>query len=313
MLFEFLDLKPRNPYLSLALDEAIALFYGKLRSEEFRGGIRLWANPPSVILGRTCKSQENVTEQLLDAFRTTSPSRPASGMPYLCRRSSGGGTVLHGPGNINYSIFLSLDKFPKTYDVKNSYKMILGMVQRALEAQGVNCEIRGQSDLALSDESGHLKKISGNAQFRKYGVLMHHGTLITRKNLVESVAQFLKHPPKEPDYRKGRDHGDFLGSVPDTFDFTAFYNYLAREMRGLFEANAVVPLPNQDRAVILHAAKRLVREIYGSSEWILEGKGPDASGASIRDRDVLESFMISRLARQPLNHLITNPQNRAIV
>lgn len=303
MIFEFLDLKPRNPYLSLAIDEAIALFYGKVRTQDFHGGIRLWANPPSIVLGRTCKVDKNIIPELVESFRPEMKRSAANSRPFICRRASGGGTVLHGPGNINYSIFLSLDKLPRLFDVKNSYITILGMIQRALEAQGINCEARGQSDLAVPDATGHLKKISGNAQFRKYGILMHHGTLITRKHLVESIDRFLMHPPREPDYRKGRSHSDFLGSVPDTFDFTAFYNFIAGEMRSLAGEGAVVPFPSQDRYMILRIARQLVRETYGSEKWILDGQVDHTSDGSIRDLANLESMLISRYGRRPMVNL----------
>lgn len=303
MIFEFLDLKPRNPYLSIAIDEAIALFYGKLRPQDFHGGIRLWANPPSIVLGRTCKVDRNIVPELLTDFQPSMRRGVAREHPFVCRRSSGGGTVLHGPGNINYSIFLSLEKMPRLFDVKNSYRIILGMIQRALEAQGISCEARGQSDLAVPDSTGHLKKISGNAQFRKYGILMHHGTLITRKHLVESIDRFLLHPPKEPDYRRGRSHNDFLGSVPDTFDFTAFYNFIAGEMRALSNRESVVPLPTQDRYMILRVARQLVRETYGNARWILEGHMDPPMNQSIRDLVSLESMLVSRHGRRPLVNL----------
>ncbi len=294
MIFEFLDLKPRNPYLSLALDEALALFMGKVGQGEIRGGIRLWANPPAIIMGRTCKVEETVQPDLIPSLRLPGPSGHSgeenSAAPFLCRRSSGGGTVFHGPGNINFSLFFSLESNPRLFDIRNSYRIVLGMIQRALEVQHIQVELRGDSDLVSSNGDGSLKKVSGNAQFRKYGVLMHHGTLIIRNHLIESMTDYLKHPPKEPEYRQGREHREFLGSVPDTFDITAFYTCLSREMCQFLGEEQAMPLERLDRNVILIMARKLLREIYATAGWINSGQHI-AGENSIRNKDTLERFV----------------------
>jgi lipoate-protein ligase A len=53
------------------------------------------------------------------------------------------------------------------------------------------------------------RKISGNAQARRWKALLVHGTLLVDFDyeLAEAV---LKHPPREPAYRRGRAHRDFL-------------------------------------------------------------------------------------------------------
>lgn len=301
MLFELLDLKPRNPYLSLALDEAIALYMGRLREGRLQGGIRLWSNPPAIVLGRTCKPEENLTEGFYESFQPTKKRKSPKG-PFLCRRASGGGTVLHGPGNINYSIFLPLTAFPELYPVHDSYNTMLGIIQKALEAQGIYSEMRGQSDLVISNENGELKKVSGNAQFRKYGILMHHGTLITRKNLIEDISVHLTHPPKEPDYRKGRSHGDFLGSLPEAFDITAFYNLIATELKSFVGTPSITPLSGPDLKLLFSIARHLVHETYLEGGWIRSGKNRSRIN-SIRNRDVLERLESTLYRRQ------TDPEN----
>ena len=61
MLFEFMHVKPRSPYLNLALDEAVAFFFGEWSQRiGIYGGIRLWCNKPSIILGRTDNPLENL-------------------------------------------------------------------------------------------------------------------------------------------------------------------------------------------------------------------------------------------------------------
>jgi lipoate-protein ligase A len=71
-------------------------------------------------------------------------------------------------------------------------------------AFGVVGRPEGTSDVAVGD-----RKISGNAQARRWKALLVHGTLLVDFDyeLAEAV---LKHPPREPAYRRGRAHRDFL-------------------------------------------------------------------------------------------------------
>jgi lipoate-protein ligase A len=46
---------------------------------------------------------------------------------------------------------------------------------------------------------------------RRHAVL-YHGTLLDSFDL-PLVAQVLRHPPREPGYRAGRGHGDFLANL----------------------------------------------------------------------------------------------------
>lgn len=273
MAFEFLDLKPRNPFLSVALDEALCRYVAEqVPGSGGLGGLRLWSNPTSIILGRTCAADQNLAspEAML---RITHKKSNWNAQPILCRRASGGGTVLHGPGNLNYSVFLSLKHYPDFFSLRDSYARMLEMVQRALNAQGIETTIRGQSDLVLAGDDGVARKISGNAQFRKHGVMVFHGTLITRADLIEAISAYLMHPPKEPEYRAGRSHRSFLGALPGSFDISAFYSYFAREFRQVLGVERLVPLSTEDCRKVYSYVRYLVRQSYASRDWILAGKG----------------------------------------
>ena len=68
--------------------------------------------------------------------------------------------------------------------------------------------LQGTSDLALND-----RKFSGNAQQRKRTHLLHHGTLLYAF-ATEPLARYLKPPPRQPAYRAGRSHADFVTNLP---------------------------------------------------------------------------------------------------
>jgi len=129
--------------------------------------------------------------------------------PPVFRRASGGGSVLHTIGNINFSLFLSLETFPQFMNIQLSYEKIMTAIGSRL---GRFISRRGYSDLAIIN-GGEAKKISGNAQARRRGWILHHGTLLYDTNAIRQIPYFLKPPPKEPEYRKGRRHRDFMARV----------------------------------------------------------------------------------------------------
>lgn len=316
MLLELPDIRPRNPYLSIAIDEAIAEYYGKQlknstdfqnllnsgKHDEIRqvnqfpiAILRLWSNPYAIVLGRTCVASENLSESYLNSVQFNHSKAAANGDPALCRRASGGGTVLHGPGNINYSLFFYQQFFSELYPLHNSYEKILGMIQQALLTQGIETEMKGLSDIVLNyRDSSFQPKISGNAQFRKYGFICHHGTLLTGGGLIEKIAKHLKHPPREPDYRKGRDHNAFLTYLPDHFDLSLFYSCLVKAVQNYTGIESSGAMSSIQIRQISQRAKQLARSIYSNRSWILDAKYPTPSAAGSHSRnDPLSSVKIN--------------------
>ena len=177
---------------NLALDEALLL-----EAEAGRGveALRVWEWPGlAVVLGSGCRLAEDVDEAAC----------AADGVPVL-RRSSGGGTILLGPGCLLFSLVLDQEREPILSQIQPSYRFILGRVAAAL---GPEAAQEGISDLALGG-----RKFSGNAQQRKRAHVLHHGTLLYDFDL-ELVGRYLRPPPRQPEYRAGRDHAHFLRNLP---------------------------------------------------------------------------------------------------
>ena len=126
----------------------------------------------------------------------------------VLRRFSGGGTVVVGPGCLNYAIALSLVSHPWLADVAASFDTILGRIVGSMNVPGL--ALAGSSDLVLSG-----RKVSGNAQRRGRRGLIHHGTLLYHFDS-SLVARYLKEPERQPEYRAGRSHADFIGQLPLT-------------------------------------------------------------------------------------------------
>jgi lipoate---protein ligase len=233
----WLDFTLSSPAENLALDEALLL-----KAEAGRGGelLRLWEWPRwAVVLGSGGKLAEDVHEA----------NCYADGVPVL-RRSSGGGTVLLGPGCLLFSLVLAYERSPALREIPTSYVYILGRVRDALSEAVPGIDLAGTSDLATGG-----RKFSGNAQQRKRNYLLHHGTLLHAFDL-DRVGRYLRLPARQPDYRAGRGHGEFLCNLP------LEAGVIKQRLRSAWLAGA------EQRGWPGQQVRRAVEEKYVKPEWV---------------------------------------------
>jgi len=190
-----LDLTLRTPAENLACDEGLLDFCEDGCGHEI---LRFWEPQTHfVVLGHANRVATEVDREACERL----------GIPVL-RRCSGGGTVLQGPGCLNYSLILKFDGAGPLRTISSTNEFILKRHCAALSALvGQTVELQGQSDLAL----GGLK-ISGNAQRRKRQFLLFHGTLLLQLDLA-LVGTVLPMPSKQPAYRRHRPHREFLTNL----------------------------------------------------------------------------------------------------
>jgi len=127
---------------------------------------RVWRNDRSVVLGRFLKPVEEV--HLHEAQRLEIP---------VLKRASGGGAVYHDLGNLNYSLYLDVGELP-FMDIKESMRALSYPVTDLLASLGVPWEWVPPNNIYVEG-----KKISGSAQARSRGRLLHHGTLLVSCDL----------------------------------------------------------------------------------------------------------------------------------
>lgn len=152
-----------------------------------------------------------------------------SDIPVLQRRG-GGGTVLLGPGCLVLTFaFFAKDVFSN----QKYFQMINGLWADALADAGVNGLVtRGHSDLA----SGDLK-IAGTSLFRRKHLVVYQGSLLVDPDF-ELISKVLRHPSREPDYRNGRSHREFLTSCRE-LGYKGTTQALAQHCSAYFEARAL--------------------------------------------------------------------------
>lgn len=128
--------------------------------------LRVWRNSDCVVLGRFLKAGEEVH---LD--------RAAPLHIPVLKRPSGGGAVFHDLGNINYSLYLREEALPG-FDVEMSLRELSFPVINVLNELGVPWEWVPPNSICVGG-----KKVSGSAQARSRGRILHHGTLLVETDL----------------------------------------------------------------------------------------------------------------------------------
>jgi lipoate-protein ligase A len=176
-----------NVAANLALDDAAArsAWAAQLRLLRF-----WWGGPPAVVIGSSERPEQVVYSEACARLGIE-----------VIKRSTGGGSVLQTAGVLNYSL---ITPAPASLDPKIGFRPGLDLICAILAAFGVVGRPEGTSDVAVGD-----RKISGNAQARRWKAVLVHGTLLVDfdHDLADAV---LKHPPREPAYRRARSHRDFL-------------------------------------------------------------------------------------------------------
>ena len=128
----------------------------------------------------------------------------ADDVPVL-RRRGGGCAVVLDPGNVIVSLALPL---AGVGGITSAFATISAWLIGALARCGLpGVRPEGTSDLALAE-----RKVGGSCLWRTKGLVYYSTTLLVAPDLA-LAHRYLPHPPREPAYRAGRPHRDFMGSL----------------------------------------------------------------------------------------------------
>jgi lipoate---protein ligase len=231
------DLTLNTPAENLACDEALLDVAENGEADE---ALRFWeAREHFVVVGYANKVATEVNVAACESH----------GVPVL-RRCSGGGTVLQGPGCLNYALVLRISDDNPLRNITAANQFIMERNRAALEiVLRRQVEVRGHTDLTID---GH--KFSGNSQRRSRRFLLFHGTFLLNFDLT-LVNELLPMPSKQPCYRKDRAHGDFLVNLNVSTDAVK---------AALRDAWRAFPAPNEIPTKRITA---LAAEKHGRREW----------------------------------------------
>jgi lipoate-protein ligase A len=234
----------RDPFYNLAAEEYLL----KNSGDDI---FMLWQSDPVVVVGK----HQNALAELNYRFIR------ANGIA-VARRLTGGGTVYHDRGNINFT-FIRKGESGRLVDFGSFIAPVLEFLKKA----GVEA-VQGPKNEILFNG----KKISGNAEHIYKNRVLHHGTLLYNADL-NQLRESIK--PNE-----GRFHdravqsnrssvlnlADCLNPRPDIEEFiSGFFSYMTER----YEAVCYSPDDNERNAI-----QELARRKYGTWEWIY-GWSPD--------------------------------------
>lgn len=165
-----------------------------LRSGNFSGGYKVWV--PDQLMVVIGKGSDPTLELRPDPISEDN-------VPVI-RRGTGGCAVVLSPEMVVVSFALKNDKDKKQGEY---FKLFDDMIINAFRKLGVeNLEMAGISDIALNG-----LKVAGSSIFRNKEIVFFHA-IINLSGKTDSMERYLKIPPREPDYRQGRSHKDFVTS-----------------------------------------------------------------------------------------------------
>jgi lipoate-protein ligase A len=237
--------RANSPAEQLALEEAML---ETCEASDHPGFLHFWESPEYfVVLGYGKDLAREVRAEECAAAR----------IPIL-RRCSGGGTVLQGPGCLNYTLVLPLEYSRELETIAGANRWIMERIRQALATTtGRDVHVRGCTDLVHAG-----RKFSGNAQRRKRRSLLFHGCFLIDFDL-HWITRALAMPDQQPEYRAGRAHADFLANFP--VDRARLIDRLRVEWPGL--STSFAP-PVRD------LARKLACEKYSTEEWSLRRHSP---------------------------------------
>jgi lipoate-protein ligase A len=191
---QYLDLTLPDIAANLALDEALLI-----AAEERGTGpvLRVWEFPAfAVVLGASRRWREDVHVEACRADRVA-----------IARRSTGGGTVVLGPGALNVAVVLEAGSAPGLRSVDTAQRIVLERFAAAIREQEPRVEVLGSGDLTMAG-----RKFAGSAQRRLRDHFLVHASILYDFPL-DRISRYLALPSRQPAYREGRSHDDFLGNL----------------------------------------------------------------------------------------------------
>lgn len=244
MTKKILHLKSTDPYFNLATEEYLLRNF----KDDF---FLLWQSKNAVIVG---KNQNAIAEI----------NHPFVRKNKICvaRRLSGGGTVFHDMGNINFSFIWNQSDVNKLHS--DDYNQIIINI---LEKLGIKLNTSTHHDIILEG-----KKITGSAEGISKGRILHHGTLLFNsciENLKNAIDTDLSKFNDKAIASRRSDVTNILDHLKNKLSIEEFKSFIIENIIKIFPGTDFYELTEKDNVAI----EKLKKEKYTQWDWIY-GKSP---------------------------------------
>lgn len=171
-MVNYLETNSFDPFYNLDFERSV---FNRFDNQSY---FMLWQNEPSVIVGKNQIVEEEVNLEYAKE----------KGIKVV-KRMTGGGSVYHDFGNLNYSF---ITNYEETSDSQNQLlSFFTKLVITALQSLGINAYLSETNDILAEGF-----KISGTAQYVENSRILFHGTLLfdTDLTILDKVLITNKHP-----------------------------------------------------------------------------------------------------------------------
>ncbi len=238
-MISFVHRKDTNPFFNLAAEEYLVKHYHE-------PCLMIWQNTPTVVVG---KHQNTLREINMDFAKTHGVE--------VVRRISGGGTVYHDLGNLNFT-FLNVYPGRAKIDFTTYLRPFVGF----LRSLGLNAQQTGVSNISID---GY--KCSGNACHLYQNKALYHGTLLFDSHISHLLAAI---SPQNADSIKDKAIDSVRVKVKNIreqlqtpINLDTFIQSFIAYMTSYFEGLQPISFIEDNRGLI----QQLADEKYKSWEW----------------------------------------------
>ena len=252
----FIKNKNTDVYFNLAMEE---YFFEKFKKDEV---FILWINEPSVVIGK----HQNLIEELNMKYCFENNIK-------IARRLSGGGTVVHDFGNLNYTYITNT-----TGDTALDFKEFLKPMYNALLNLNIDAHISPRNDFRVLE-----KKICGHSQFMRKKRVLHHGCILFDSNL-NNLRNALNVENKKIISKSAKSVKSSVANLKEIskldYEISDFLEKLKNEILKTQENFEIYELTKEDILKI----EKIKSEKYATKDWIY-GQSPKCTFILDEERD----------------------------
>ena len=252
----FIKNKNTDVYFNLAMEE---YFFEKFKKDEV---FMLWINEPSVVIGK----HQNLIEELNMKYCFENNIK-------IARRLSGGGTVVHDFGNLNYTYITNT-----TGDTALDFKEFLKPMYNALLNLNIDAHISPRNDFRVLE-----KKICGHSQFMRKKRVLHHGCILFDSNL-DNLRNALNVKNKKIISKSAKSVKSSVANLKEIskldYEISDFLEKLKNEILKTQENFEIYELTKEDILKI----DKIKSEKYVTKDWIY-GQSPKCTFFLDEERD----------------------------
>ena len=304
-----------DPFLNLSLEH-----YLLQNSPPHATVLFLYINRPCVVIGRNQNPWLEVDLNLLKNPRacdgTVKLDGKVSTLPWenvpLVRRRSGGGTVFHDEGNVNYCVICPTANFTRDKHAE--------MVTRAIRGSNLRARVNERHDIVL-DQGGFVKekdwpdmmdmhrtvfdpnckekpplKVSGSAYKMTRQRCLHHGTCLLASGDLPGILRYLRSPSRPFIKARGVESvGSSIGNVyptPKSSSQGYSKSFMTNVVEEFVHLYKIVTPDRLFQSMYSRLARDGDMKVDRNGEWIISRVGDDLNGIN-EIREGTEELQVS--------------------